>query len=315
MGNGEGLSNKQAFRLASGEDDFWLVRKLLSDCWKLATPFFNWEVRRWDGLYFHDEVPGFSHARYGEQPVGLWETTLGGLIGAVFAEGSGDAWLAIHPEQRHMESEMLSWAEANLARPNKEGVTRLGVFCWEYDDLRRELLESRGYRKTESGDVYREKPYPDELPPPPQLPNGYKLHTLRPGNMEDCERYADLINAAFRRDFHKAGDIATFTTRSPSFRADLEMIAQAPDGSFAALAGMIYDEENRFGYFEPVCATPKPRPIGLTGMLMLEGWRRVRLLGAEDCYVQTGLGMAANRFYNACGFRVIHTGWMWKKEF
>ena len=164
------------------------------------------------------------------------------------------------------------------------------------------------------GDVVREKPYTAELCPRMELPGGYRLHTVRPGHPEDCERYAALLNAAFRRSFHSAAEIVTFTENSPSFCQELELVAVAPDGSFAALTGMIYDQDNRYGLFEPVCATPEPRPIGLTGALMLEGWRRVRALGAEHCHVGTGIGMPANRFYEAVGFKIIRTGLYWVKE-
>ena len=101
---------------------------------------------------------------------------------------------------------------------------------------------------------------------------------------------------------------------SPSFSPELELVAVAPDGSFAALAGLIYDAANRFGLFEPVCATPAPRPLGLTGALMLEGFRRMQSLGAEICYVSSGIGMAANRFYEAVGFKPVATGHYWVKE-
>jgi predicted N-acetyltransferase YhbS len=187
------------------------------------------------------------------------------------------------------------------------------VRACEYDREREELLLARGYTKTKQGEVIREKPYVGNQPPP-GMPAGYRLHCVRPGHPGDCERYAALLNAAFRRDIHNAKEIAAFTLNSPSFNSELELAAVAPDGSFAALAGMIYDADNRFGLFEPVCATPEPRPLGLTGALMLEGHRRVRALGAEHCYVGTGMGMAANRFYNAIGFKVIHTCWYWKKE-
>jgi predicted N-acetyltransferase YhbS len=210
---------------------------------------------------------------------------------------------------------MLDWAEEHLAHAGKDGRPKLQVFAWEYDGQLQELLASRGYTKTGGGEVLREKPYDgSELKVPP-MPDGYRLHTVRPGNLEDCERYAALLNAAFRRTFHKAKELMTFTMNSPSYRQELELVAVAPDGSFAALTGMIYDEVNRFGMFEPVCATPGPRPLGLTGTLMLEGYKRVREMGAEHCYVGTGIGMPANRFYDSVGFKVIHTGHMWEKEF
>jgi len=308
-------STKQiTMRTAQSEDDFWLVRQLLIDCWHQAPPFFNWEIRRWDGSYFHNKQPGFDARWDGGQSVGLWETADGRLVAAVHPESKGSAWLNINPAYRRLEPGMLDWAETQLPHPDQHGQQRLRVFCWEFDHLRIDLLQSRGYRKTGTGDVLREKPYNTAEPPSPRLPEGYRLHTVRPGNREDCERYARLLNDSFRRDFHTAQELITFTKHSPSFRSELELAAVAPDGSFAALTGMIYDADNRFGLFEPVCATQERRPLGLTGALMAEGYRRVRLLGAEHCYTGTGIGMAANRFYESCGFKIIQTGWMWIKE-
>ena len=125
------------------------------------------------------------------------------------------------------------------------------------DRERQELLGRRGYEKTAGGEHLRRwcGACPPEGAP---LPAGYRLHAVRPGHAEDCERYAALINAAFRRTCHTAQEVATFTMLSPSFSPELELVAVAPDGSFAALTGMIYDTGNRFGLFEPVCATPAP---------------------------------------------------------
>lgn len=273
------------------------------------------------------------------------------IVAAVHPEGAGEAWLEVHPDYRFLEEAMLAWAEANLAcvpkprasassqpaggsahptgapvqpacgpalsggaQPPSTAVRpRLTVFASDGDAQRQGLLARRGYTRTKGGEVLRRWASPDP-PPPAPLPAGYRFHELRPGDPEDCERYAVLINAAFRRTFHKAEEIANFTLHSPSFRADLELIAQAPDGSFAALAGMIYDAQNGYGLFEPVCATPGPRPLGLTGLLMREGVRRAMALGARDVYVGTGYGMAANRFYNAVGFKVVHSGSYWAKD-
>lgn len=300
-------------RTAGGEEDFWLVRQFLIDTWQLMPPFYNWEIRRWDGWYWHREQPGWDTRYGGGKCVGLWQASDGQLVGAAHPENGGDVWLEIHLDYRNLIGEMLDWAEANLAKQNKAGRMQLIVPAWDYDAELEELLRARGYTNTQHGEVIREKPYTgNEVPP--QMPDGYKLHGVRRGHLEDCERYAALLNAAFRRDFHKAAEIATFTLNSPSFNPELELVAVAPDGGFAALAGMTYDDDNRFGLFEPVCAIPGPRPLGLTGKLMLEGHLRVRALGAEHCYVGTGIGAAANRFYDSVGFKVLHTRWYWKKE-
>jgi len=301
-------------RTAHGEDDYWLMRRFLIDTWRPQHPFHNWEIRRLDGSYWHNEQPGFDWRWEGGRAVGLWLADDGRLLGAVHPEyNRGDAWLEVHPDHRGLEPEMLDWAEANLAKPGQDGQRRLKVFVWDYDSERLELLQARGYRQSSEGDVMREKPFSGQEQPA-RLPAGYTLHCVRPGHPEDCARYAELLNAAFRRTFHNALQLMTFTANSPSFRSELELAAVAPDGSFSALTGMIYDADNRVALFEPVCATPARRPLGLTAALMQEGHYRVRQLGAEHCYVGTGAGMAANRFYNACGFKIFQTGWMWEKE-
>lgn len=329
-------------RTGSGEADFWLVRQFLLDTWALMPLGRIWDVRRWDGAHFHRAPEGWDEHWRGGAAIGIWEVddvpgTGRRIVATVHPEGAGEAWLEVHPDYRFLEDAMLAWAEANLAcepkprpgastqpsgasaqtsgdQPPSAGARpRLTVFAADTDQQRQELLVSRGFTRTKGGEVLRRWQNP-EPPPPVALPTGYRFHELRPGDPQDCERYAVLINAAFRRTFHKAEEIANFTLHSPSFRADLELIAQAPDGSFAALAGMIYDAQNDYALFEPVCATPGPRPLGLTGLLMHEGVRRVLALGARDVYVGTAYGLAANRFYNAVGFKVVHSGSYWAKD-
>jgi mycothiol synthase len=306
------ISQPATFRTAAGEADFWQVRRFLLDAWALAPLGAIWDVRRWDGAYFHRAQPGWDEHWRGGAAVGIWEAGHR-IVAVAHPESAGEAWLEVHPAYRCLEDAMLAWAEDNLAAAGKDGRRKLTV-CVGADDLpRQELMHRRGYSQTMRGEVLRRFCGP----PPPQpaaWPAGYTLHTMRPGHPGDCERYAALLNDAFRRTIHSAQEVATFTTLSPSFDARLELIAAAPDGSYCALAGMIYDADNRYGLFEPVCATRKPRPLGLTGGLLHEGVRRVLALGARECYVGTSFGMPANRFYSAAGFKVVYRAPYWEKE-
>ena len=51
---------KTTSRSVRGDDDFWKVRSLLVDTYPITWPYFNWDVRRWDGSYFHNEVAGWD---------------------------------------------------------------------------------------------------------------------------------------------------------------------------------------------------------------------------------------------------------------
>ena len=124
---------------------------------------------------------------------------------------------------------------------------------------------------------------------------------------------ADLLNAAFSRDFHTAAEYHVFVTQSPSFRNDLNLVAEEPDGSFAAHVGITYDGANRRGLYEPVCTHPRHQRRGLARTLMLDGLCRLKALGAADAYVDSGEKVAANCLYDAVGFTEAYRGYLWRK--
>lgn len=127
-------------------------------------------------------------------------------------------------------------------------------------------------------------------------------------------RVAALLNAAFGRSVHTAAEYRVFATRSPSFRHDLNLVAEAPDGSFAAHAGLTLDEANRHGIIEPVCTHPDHRRHGLAQALMLDGLRRLRDLGAATCDVETGDMVPANALYRSLGFTEEYRGHRWRRD-
>ena len=141
----------------------------------------------------------------------------------------------------------------------------------------------------------------------------YHLRTKQPGDLEDCWRIARLLNAAFNRTIHNAEEYQNFARRAPCFRVDLDLVAVAPDGSFAAYVGIPYDEANRWGIFEPVCTHPDHQRKGLGRALMSEGLLRLWQLGATDASVDTGDMVAANAFYTAMGFTEAYKGFSWRK--
>jgi predicted N-acetyltransferase YhbS len=131
---------------------------------------------------------------------------------------------------------------------------------------------------------------------------------------EDAEAMAALLNAAFGRTIHSASEYATFMAESPSFRHDLNLVAEAPDGSFAAHVGVTYDEHNRHGIFEPVCTHPAHLRRGLARAVMFEGLRRLRDIGAATAHVETGDAEAANAFYGSLGFTEEYRAHTWRRE-
>lgn len=313
------LINRITTRPMQGDADFWRVRDFLSTTY-LHTPLgFNWDIRRWDGARFHHATPDWEARCAGR--VQLWETAEGRLIGdgrligVVNADGEGDAHLQVDPNCRAYEAEMVAWAETHLAAPNPAGRRQLEIFVYDYDGQRQQLLKDRGYIQMAYGGAIRWLRLSEWTPEPAALASPYTLRTTEPEQLANCQRIADLLNAAFNRNFHTAIEFQNFTRQAPCFRPDLDLVAVAPDGSFAAYVGIAYDEATRHAVFEPVCTHPDHRRHGLARTLMVEGLHRLRALGAADVSVDTGDMIPANRLYDSIGFTKVCLGHVWRKEF
>lgn len=295
-----------------GDADWWRLRSLLVETVPLTPPCFNWDVRRLEGKRFYHPDPA-QNSKWQTQ-VQLWETEDGRLAGAVNHESPGDAHLQIHPDFRYLEEEMIAWAEDNLAAPVDNGPQRaIEMVVYEYDALRHHLLEQRGYEKTPFWGFTRHMRLGHRPLVQPVMAEGYTLRTTDPENLADCRQIAAILNAAFNRSFHNAEEYQTFTRLAPCFHRDLDLVAVAPDGSFAAYVGIPYDEANRRGIFEPVCTHPDHRRKGLAQTLMHEGLLRLKASGAVDVTVDTGDMEAANALYTSIGFTEAYKGYSWQK--
>jgi mycothiol synthase len=301
------------------EMDWWRVRNLLIETHALCGPEFNWEIRHWDGNRFHREGPLWNPALY--EKFCLWETEHGQLVGVAHAEGDEELCLQIHPDCRAaIEEEIIAWGEEHVVHTNTAGKRQLCLCVYEYDAPRRRLLEKRGYEKTSDGWITRILHLANQPLPEPVLAEGYTLRATYPKDhsevWNDCVRMADVLNAGFNRNnVHSAADSLNFFTHSPSFRNDLNLVAVAPDGSFAAHVGLTLDVTNRYAIFEPVCTHPAHRRKGLAQTLMFEGLQRIQRLGANHVEVSTGDADAANALYDSIGFSEAYKAQYWKKVF
>lgn len=295
--------------------DFWRIRQLCIDTFPITGLGWNWELRRWDGARFHNYDPAPNPLW--KKTIHLWETSAGKLAGAVNQDGEGWFYLQINPAFRpQIEEDMIAWAEENLATLDQEsGKKVLQAEVWDYDAPRKRILESRGFEMQAYGGMIRRMYLVTPDLPVTPLAEGYTLAQIDPQSLDDCQRMADLVNAAFNRTFHQGKELQNFYQLAPSIRPDLHLVAVAPDGSFAAHVAAIYEEINRRALFEPVCTHPDHRRKNLAGILMMEAIRRVKALGAIQVTVDTGDMIPANKFYDAMGFTEAYKSHVWKKTF
>ena len=294
-------------------EDYEQIRCLLLQTQAIAPMGFNWDIRRWEGRCWYDKnETGDPDWHKNSQ---LWQTADNHLIGLVHPDGPGFTNIQIHPDYRHLEAEMIDWAENHLTAAKADGTGRqLQFFVYEYDVQRQQLLAERGYQKTSYGGVIRNMRLRQRPLPNPQLAPGYSLRSTEPENGRDAQQIADLLNAAFQRTFHNALEYQQFTRHAACFHRELDLVAVAEDGRIAAYVGIPYDEFNQRGIFEPVCTHPDHQQKGLAKALMQEGLHRLKARGAIDVVVDTGDMIPANRLYTSMGFTEIYKGYDWLYE-
>jgi mycothiol synthase len=150
----------------------------------------------------------------------------------------------------------------------------------------------------------------------PQLPSGYRLRTFE--GEADVEPWVELFNQSFV-DHWNHHELTPEALRhylaSPEYRADLDLLAIAPDGSFAGFCYCVLKPAGRSGKhydegFIGVLGTRRGhRGIGLGRALLLAGLHLLKQQGAAvvDLSVDTQNPSGAGRLYASVGFEPLRT--------
>jgi ribosomal protein S18 acetylase RimI-like enzyme len=202
------------------------------------------------------------------------------------------------PGYRGLLEEMLEWAAPELLTV-KSG-----------DDETVELLHAHGFAHDPEAPWLRSNARSLEQLEEPVLPGGYRLTTMA--------EYGDFASraAVHRSAFSFPGAPSRFTDevydcvrRETPWRADLDCVAVASDGSVAAYALAWLDERNRVGELEPVGVHADEQRRGLGRAVCLHALRRLRDEGADTALVGSRGDDAypgPRRLYESIGF---HEAW------
>jgi len=264
----------------------------------------NWLQPAWEYMHSHPALDESDLDRFG-----IWEDA-GEIVAVAHYEVTpGEAFFQVHPDWAHLKPEMLDYAEKRLYGRSDAGRRYVQVYIGDADPWLETLVRSRGYERA----VAYDRPLSRYVIPDPfpavTVPGGFCLKSLQEEN--DLRKVDRVLWRGF--DHEGASPPESVEDRAkmqsgPHFRKDLNVVAQAPDGSFVSYAGTWFEETNRYAYLEPVATDPDYRRRGLGKAAVLEGIRRCAELGATVAYVGSDLP-----FYRAIGFEKIHTSQCWAK--
>lgn len=143
---------------------------------------------------------------------------------------------------------------------------------------------------------------------------GDSVYELRSAAWDDADRLAAVHSAAFGSSW--TGDMYRIhMERNRGYTPEWELVAVAPDGTFAGFTEMWLDRENGIGHFEPVGVHPDHHRRGVGRMLLAEGMNRMGAAGMETATVWHDLAdERSTAFYAACGFERVATVSRWVRE-
>ena len=199
---------------------------------------------------------------------------------------------------------VLDWFEAEVVGDV------LDVASLEDEPETRAPLEARGYQVDDSdGWLHHLVADLEREPAEPVLPAGYRLASV------------DEALLASRVDAHRSAfepsrvTVASYrtVTETPPYRAELDVVAVADDGTVASYALAWLDEANGIGELEPVGTHAEHRRRGLARAVCTEALRRLRAAGAHTCLVYSVGGSDATALYESVGFRTIDRHVTWRR--
>ena len=296
------------FRTYQSPQDYQRISAFLIENHQPSNRDGNWLEPAWEYMHAHPNFVPDDMDRFG-----IWANK-GKIVAIVHYEDRlGKAFFQIKPGYSHLRSEMLTYAEEQLASPpNDQGTRQLCAYINDFDEPFVELAKSRGYQHTPEDDrpmaiVNIPEPFPNT-----QLPPGFHLTSL--AEQPDWVKVNRVMWRGFNHPGEPDGRPEELESRRQMFdtitaRRALKIAVVAPNGDFVAFCGMFYQPQNRFAYVEPVATDPEYRRMGLGKAAVLEGIRRCAELGATRAFVGSN-----QTFYLALGFRVIYVSQCWCKN-
>ena len=211
--------------------------------------------------------------------INLWRDERNTLIGfALVYPDFGMIDLQIHPSFRllELETEMLSWAQAQITKNNK--CIALYTLVNEHDTFRKTVLESQHYRPM--GDwLYMQRSL--TLPiSSPQVSPTYRVTDMT--NIDFTTR-AQALGQAFGAQA-RPQLYQKFMTM-PGYSPELDIVTVDSAEQVVSFAMCWIDAISKDGEFEPVGTVPEFQRRGLGKTTLNEGMRRMRERGMENVIV------------------------------
>ena len=244
--------------------------------------------------------------------VQLWENANGTLIAfGILDVAFRNLYFYVHPEEQGstLESDIIAWAlqEMQTIGQQQNKQVTLDASCRENDVQRITLLQQHGFVCQEEQTLQMRRSLAEPVPVP-RLPEGFIVRPLQ--GKQEIEEYVALHRDAFgTANMTVVQRLAIMN--NPDYRPELDMVAVAPDGKFAAFCVCNINREvneqsgHNEGEIGLIGTRPAYRHMGLGRAMLLEGLQSLKSCGISIATLGTTSSNAnAIRLYKSVGFEV-----------
>ncbi|MBN1329756.1 MAG: GNAT family N-acetyltransferase [Candidatus Heimdallarchaeota archaeon] len=295
------------------KEDYRSVQNFLIDTFHLTKDYENWLPTR-----FENRKVGPCGSEYldeEDEQVTIWEIGNGfeyKIIAVVILEIEFYYSINIHPEYKTLEKEIILWLESNLLAKKKSVEDKLHIFVYGTDKERISLLTELGYTNLGFEEYDRKRSL--NLPVTNySLPEGF---TIRSVNIkEDFLRYKEVLGEVFHHCKKMTENTFRIFTEASFYKPDLDIVAVAPDGNFAAFCTIRLDPIGKIAEIEPVGTHSNYRQLGLGKAVLLQGLKNLEKYKPTAICIQGAAATeGANRLYESIGFIEKKEVHLWQKS-
>lgn len=150
----------------------------------------------------------------------------------------------------------------------------------------------------------------------PQLPANFTLRQVKP--QQDAEAWVEMHNQSFIDAWNHhplTVEHYKYLQSHPTYRPDLDLVAIAPDGTFAACCKCIINRESNTrnghneGWIDELGTRRGFRRIGLGRAMLLSGMRQLQAAGMDMAKLSVDFNNpnSALQLYESVGFHKLYT--------
>jgi len=297
------------------DKDLTSVLKFLYETFKKTNSFQNWFPDRFENSHRSGgNVQWVDDIRVWEDINGKVKRLSKRIVAVANPESLCDYFIQIDPTYSFLEQEIIEWIEKHCRErktdPRKK--RQLSIHTTEGNHARELLLEELGYQKRKIAGYLRLRPM--DLPiPDADCPERYEIRSIR--GKSDYHQLAAAIRLVFGHGEWFDAEVYEGITRCSFYKQDLDLVAVAPDGTFASFCTFRMDPISRVTNLEPMGTHPDHRRLGLAKALVLEGLKRAVKYKPTLFYIGGAADtLAANRLYDSVGFTEKLVENCWRKE-